>query len=105
VRGRLDWKCCPGLALEDEGFDFSVLSGFRPRLVAGSLELAVLDLLLARLKELGLVKAGGRQRAGSTHVLGRIRDLNRLELAGESVRAALEELASAAPGLAGWGGR
>jgi hypothetical protein len=39
-----------------------------------------------------------RQRTDSTHVLGRIRDLNRLELAGESVRAALEALAAAAPG-------
>jgi transposase len=102
VRGRLDWKYCLGLALEDEGFDFSVLSEFRLRLVAGSLELKILDLLLGRVKELGLVKAGGRQRTDSTHVLGRIRDLNRLELAGESVRAALEALAAAVPGwLAG----
>jgi hypothetical protein len=69
---------------------------------AGSLELKILELLLGRVKELGLVKAGGRARTDSTYVLGRIRDLNRLELAGESVRAALEALAAAAPGwLAG----
>ena len=97
VRGRLDWKYCLGLALEDEGFDFSVLSEFRGRLVAGNLELTLLDLLLERLKELGLVKAGGRARTDSTHVLARIRGLNRLELAGETVRAALEALAAAAP--------
>jgi len=79
-----------------------VLSEFRARLLAGSLELKILDLLLGRVKELGLVAAGGRQRTDSTYVLGRIRDLNRLELAGESVRAALEALAAAAPGwLAG----
>src|SRR5207247_10068523 len=42
-------------------------------------------------------RRGGRQRTDSTHVLGRIRDLNRLELAGETVRAALEALAAAAP--------
>jgi len=102
VRGRLDWKYCLGLALEDEGSGFSVLCEFRARLVAGSLELKILDLLLGRLKELGLVGAGGRQRTDSAHVLGRIRDLNRLELAGESVRAALEALAAATPGwLAG----
>src|ERR1039457_839436 len=65
VRGRLDWKYCLGLALEDEGFDFSVLSEFRARLVAGGLERAVLDLLLGRLKGLGLVRAGGRQRTDS----------------------------------------
>ena len=97
VRGRLDWKYCLGLALEDEGFDFSVLSEFRARLVAGSLQLAILDLLLNRLKGLGLVMGGGRQRTDSTHVLGRIRGLNRLELAGESLRAALEALCAAAP--------
>ena len=97
VRGRLDWKYCLGLALDDEGFDFSVLSEFRSRLVAGSLERRLLELLLERLKERGLIKAGGVQRTDSTHVLGRIRDLNRLELAGETVRAALEALAAAAP--------
>jgi transposase len=102
VRGRLDWKYCLGLALEDEGFDFSVLSEFRSRLVAGSLECRLLELLLERLKEAGLVAAGGVARTDSTHVLGRIRELNRLELAGETVRAALEALAAAAPGwLAG----
>jgi transposase len=102
VRGRLDWKYALGLALEDEGFDFSVLSEFRSRLVAAGRERVLFDLLLARLRELGLVRAGGTQRTDSTHVLGRIRDLNRLELAGETVRAALEALAAAAPGwLAG----
>ncbi len=102
VRGRLDWKYCLGLALEDEGFDFSVLSEFRDRLVAGGMEKALLAVLLERLKELGLVGPGMRQRTDSTHVLARIRDLNRLELAGEAVRAALEALSAAAPGwLAG----
>jgi hypothetical protein len=45
----------------------------------------------------GLVRARGRQRTDSTHVLGAIRDMNRLELAGETLRAALEALAVAAP--------
>ena len=97
VRGRVDWKYCLGLELEDEGFGFTVLSGFRDRLLAGGAERVMFDALLARLAGLGLVGAGGRQRTDSTHVLGRIRDLNRLELAGESVRAALEALAAAAP--------
>src|SRR5215471_5216195 len=51
VRGRVDWKYALGLALEDGGFDFSVLSEFRSRLVAGSLERRLLELLLERLKE------------------------------------------------------
>jgi transposase len=97
VRGRLDWKYCLGLPLDDEGFDFSVLSEFRSRLLAAGLERSLFELLLARLKEFGLVSPGGAQRTDSTHVLGRIADLNRLELAGETVRAALETLAAAAP--------
>jgi transposase len=102
VRGRLDWKYCLGLELDDDGFDFTVLAGFRERLVGDGLERVIFDRLLDRVRELGLVRAGGRQRTDSTHVLGRIRSLNRLELAGETVRAALEALSAAAPGwLAG----
>ena len=97
VRGRLDWKYCLGLPLGDEGFDFSVLSEFRARLVAGGLESSIFEALLARLIARGLLGSGGRQRTDSTHVLAAIRALNRLELAGETVRAALEALAAAAP--------
>jgi transposase len=98
VRGRIDWKYCLGLDLSDSGFDFSVLSLFRARLLGEGAGRAPLDLLLARLKEAGLVVPGMRQRTDSTHVLARVRDLNRLELAGEAVRAALEEAAAAEPG-------
>ena len=94
-------KYALGLELEDPGFDASVLSEFRSRPVAGSTCLA-LDALLERLAGLGLVRAGGRQRTDSTHVLGAIRALNRLELAGETLRAALEALA--ARHRAGWPG-
>ena len=97
VRGRIDWKYCLGLELTDSGFDFSVLSLFRDRLLAGGAGRAPLDLMLARLKEAGLVVPGMRQRTDSTHVLARVRDLSRLELAGEAVRAALEALAAAEP--------
>ncbi|MGW6262980.1 hypothetical protein [Streptomyces sp. NPDC055085] len=47
--------------------------------------------------EAGLLKAGGRQRTDATYVLAAVRRLSRLELAGESLRAALEELAEMAP--------
>jgi hypothetical protein len=97
VRRAIDWKYALGLGLEDPGFDFSVLSEFRARLVAGSMQIEALDVLLVALAGRGLVKPGGRQRTDSTHVLARLRGLNRLELAGESVRAGLEALAAAAP--------
>ena len=97
VRGRIDWKYALGLALTDPGFDHTVLSEFRTRLVAGGAELLLLDTLLQRLQELGLVKARGRQRTDSTHVLAAVRTLNRLERVGETMRAALNELATVAP--------
>jgi transposase len=93
----IDWKYCLGLELTDTGFDFSVLSKFRARLVAHGLERAAFEALLAALKDKGLIGAGGKARTDSTHVISAVRDLNRLELAGESVRAALEALAVAAP--------
>jgi transposase len=97
VRGRIDWKYLLGLELTDPGFDFSVLSQFRTRLVAHALQPMVLDMLLERLAESGLVKARGRQRTDATHVVAAVRELNRLEMVGETLRAALEALAAAAP--------
>jgi len=98
VRDRITWKYALGLELEDQGFDPTVLSEFRDRLVREDLTRLVLDALLERLVDQGLVKAGGRARTDSTHVVGAIRSLNRLELAGESLRATLEALAVAHPG-------
>jgi hypothetical protein len=103
VRGRIEWKYALGLELDDPGFDFSVLSGFRARLVAHGQEEHILELLLERLSELGLLRAGGRQRTDSTHVLGAVRSLNRVEFAGEVMRSALNALAAAEPDwLAAW---
>ncbi len=97
VRTRIDWKYALGLDLADPGFDHSVLSEFRARVAGGGLDQVVLDTLLERLAGGGLVGAGGKMRTDSTHVIAAVRDLNRLELAGESVRACLEALAVAAP--------
>jgi Transposase DDE domain/Transposase domain (DUF772) len=97
VRTRIDWKYLLGLALDDPGFDHTVLAEFRGRVADAGLEQVVLDALLARMAGAGLVKAGGKQRTDSTHVIAAVAALNRLELAGESVRAALEALAAAHP--------
>ena len=97
VRSRIDWKYLLRLELTDTGFDHSVLSEFRGRLLAGNVEHLLLDKLLERCQELGLVKAGGKQRTDSTRVLGAIRSLNRLEVVGETLRAALNDLAVLAP--------
>jgi transposase len=97
VRARIDWKYLLGLELADPGFDHSVLCEFRARLLEGSAEERLLRKLLERCRELGLLKARGRQRTDATHVLASIRVLNRLELLGETLRAALNELATIAP--------
>jgi transposase len=97
VRARMDWKFLLGLELDDPGFDFSILSDFRARLIEHGLEEKVLDLVLERISGLGLLRAGGRQRTDSTHVLAAVRTLNRMEFVGETLRAALEALAAAAP--------
>jgi len=97
VRARIDWKYALGLELIDPGFDFSVLSEFRSRLVEGSCEHLLLEALLAACKERGYLKARGRARTDSTHVLGALRVLSRLELTAETMRAALNALALAAP--------
>jgi transposase len=97
VRTRIDWKYLLGLALDDPGFDHTVLAEFRARVAGAGLEQVVLDALLERLAAEGLVKAGGKQRTDSTHVIAAVAALGRLELAGESVRAALEALAAAHP--------
>src|SRR2546423_11210914 len=80
VRARIDWKYLLSLELTDPGFDFSVLSEFRDRLLAGSAEELLLDKLLERCRAMGWLKARGQQRTDSTHVLAAIRMLNRLLL-------------------------
>jgi transposase len=97
VAGRIDWKYALSLELSDAGFDASVLSEFRSRLVSHAASERVLDRLLEEFRERGVLKARGKQRTDSTHVLGAVRLLNRLELVGETLRAALEDVATVAP--------
>jgi transposase len=97
VRARIDWKYVLSLDLTDEGFDFSVLSEFRTRLIKGGAEELLLEKLLECCRALGLVKARGQQRTDSTHVVAAVRLMHRLELVGETLRAALNDLALQAP--------
>lgn len=98
VCSRLDLKYLLGLDLTDAGFDFSVLSEFRARLVDQSAEQLLLDALLDRCKAVGLIKPRGKQRTDSTNVLAAARVLNRLECVGETLRHALNILAAVVPG-------
>lgn len=97
VRGRIDWKYLLGLELTDPGFHYSVLCDFRNRVLEGKAERQLLDELLQLLKSHQLIKERGRQRTDSPPVLAAIRDLNRLECVGETLRYALNSLAVVVP--------
>src|SRR3954466_1766724 len=97
ARARIDWKYLLGLDLTDEWFDHSVLCEFRGRLLDHKASERLLSRVLDVAREGGLLKARGRQRTDSTHVLAAVRDLNRLELLAETLRAALNAIAVVAP--------
>jgi transposase len=97
VRSRIDWKYALGLDLTDPGFDSTVLSEFRTRLIAGQAECRLLEALLEQCRERQWLRARGRQRTDSTYVLGAIRALNRAACVGETMRHALNRLAIVAP--------
>ncbi len=97
VRSRIDWKYAMGLELTDPGFDYSVLSEFRTRLLRGEAQQRLLDLLLSLARQRGWLQAGGKQRTDSTHVVAAIQGLNRLQIVAETLRQALDTLAQEAP--------
>ena len=93
VRDRLARTYALALELTDPGFDASVLSEFRARLIAGGAETVVLDTMLTLLRNEGLLKARSTQRTDSPIVLAAVRALNRLECVHETLRHALNDLA------------
>src|SRR5215211_5868549 len=97
VRGRIDWKYLLALELADAGFDHSLLCEFRGRLLEHGAGERLLGRILDAAREGGLLQARGRQRTDSTHVLAAVRDLNRVELLAETLRAALNAIAITAP--------
>ena len=97
VRGHIDRRYALSLELDDPGFDASVLSEFRSRLVVGGAEEKLFDVMLDAFRGRKLLKARVRQRTDSTHVLAAIRAINRLQCVGETLRHALNVQAVAAP--------
>src|SRR5258707_10704662 len=88
VRTRIDWKYVLSLELTDRGFDFSLLSEFRGRLLAHEAARRLFDRLLSLCRERGWIKARGKQRTDSTHVLAAVGTLRRLEGVGDATRQA-----------------
>jgi transposase len=89
----LGWKYALDLELAYEGFHPTVLVYFRDRLEEKQSERVMFDGIVDLLIELGLIKRAGKQRIDSTHVLGYVKEMSRLECAVETMRLGLEELA------------
>ena len=88
----LGWKYALDLELDYEGFHSTVLVYFRDRLEEKKAERMIFDGVVELLVELGLVKKKGKQRLDSTHIVGYVKAMSRLECAMETLRLALEDL-------------
>src|SRR3990172_7714614 len=80
VRARIDWKYALGLELSDPGFNYSILSEFRSRLIEGGAEQLLLEKILEQCEARGLLGGKKKQRTDSTHVMAAIRVLNFFDL-------------------------
>jgi transposase len=66
-------------------------------LIAGAAEEGLLTQMLAHFVARGLLKGRGTQRTDSTHIVAAVRELNRLEIVGETFHHAWNVLAQEAP--------
>ena len=82
----LGWKYALDVEIDYEGFDHSSLGKFRDRLLEGGAERIGLDALLHGLSEAGLMRKRRKQRMDSTHVLGAVAKMSRLEVIRETIR-------------------
>ena len=105
VRLNLGWKYAMDMEVDAKGFDASSLSTFRTRLAEHGEERLVFDAILDGLREAGLVRRKARQRLDSTHVLGLVCAMSRLDVVWQTLRGAVEALRAAAGvlGVEGWG--
>jgi transposase len=94
---RLDWKYALHVPVEWQGFHYSTLSNFRQRLLDHGEERLLFDKVLSWVSGHGLLKKQGKQRTDSTHVLGQVATLSRLEMLWETLRMALRALERMAP--------
>jgi DDE family transposase/transposase-like protein DUF772 len=94
VKYHIGWKHALAQELDGEVFDATVLVRFRERLVEHEQGRVAFETVLGGLEQAGLVKQKSKQRLDSTHVLGLVSRMGTLECVRESLRVALEELAS-----------
>ena len=99
LRVHLGWKYALGLEVDHGGFHYSSLCNFRGRLIEAEMQRIGFDAILDALREAGLVSRRKRQRLDSTHVLGNVAKMSRLECVRETIRLFLQQVSGC--GLAG----
>jgi transposase len=97
ARLRIDWKYALHQPLTWLGFHYSDLCNFRKRLLEHEKERLVFDKVLQWVKSHGFARKYGKQRTDSSHVLGAVERMSRLELTWETLRVTLRELKGAVP--------
>lgn len=94
---RLDWKYALHVPLTWLGFHFTTLHYFRARLLEQGEERLIFDKVLHWIRGHGFLKKYGKQRTDSTHIVGHVARLSRLELVWETLRVVLRASQQAAP--------
>lgn len=94
LKFRLDWKIAFGLPLDFPGIHHTTLVHFRDRLIQNKKASQVFDQILEHLKECGLIKKNSKQRIDSTHIIGCVRELSRVELFHETLRLFCSDVSS-----------
>ena len=92
VRLHLGWKYALNQAIDFKGFHATSLVTFRERLAQHKDGRLIFDSILQALHGHGLVKKRGKQRVDSTHILGAVARMGRLEVVRETVRLFLISL-------------
>ncbi len=92
LRYHLGWKYALNHEVNEEVFDPSVLVRFRGKVLEHEQGRLLFERILKGLQEAGMIPRKYKQRLDSTHVLGMIAKMSRLECVRESMRLALKEL-------------
>jgi len=92
LRYHLGWKYALNHDVNEGVFDSTVLVRFRTKLLEHEQVRLLFERILKGLRDAGLIPRQYKQRLDSTHVLGMIAKMSRLECVRESIRLALKEL-------------
>jgi transposase len=92
---RIDWKYALHVPLAYTGFHHSTLSNYRQRVLEHGQERLIFEQTLTWIQGHGFLKKRGKQRTDSTHIVGCVARLTRLELVWETIRVALRALQKA----------